>query len=164
MLLAIDPGRDTGWCFLGNLGEPYVARCGLGDPPVEFLAPGDLVIIERPQVYRDRSSKGDPNDLITLAIQVGRYTERCEALGAKVEHVLPREWKGTVDPDVLCHRVTRALSESERELLYTALAPLARKPMTTEHLTSGKRHNVIDAVGIAKWAVSGRLPARFTRC
>lgn len=157
-LLAIDPGKDTGWARLDVSG--VLIDCGLGDPP---RSDGCRVIIERPQVYRGRSSKGDPNDLITLAIQVGRYTERMVAQGSSVEHVIPHDWKGTVDPDVLCRRVAATLSAPERDLLYRVLAPLARRPMTDEHLTSGRRHNVIDAVGIAKWSVGSRLAGRFTR-
>jgi len=155
-VLAIDPGRDTGWAFLDDSGA--LLFCGLGTPPDSV---GHPVIIERPQVYRGRSSKGDPNDLITLAIQVGQYKERCERAQSKVELVLPRDWKGTVDPDVLCHRVVTSLSPSERDCLIRIITPLARKPMTDEHLTAGKRHNVIDAVGLAKWSRGARLPGRF---
>ena len=155
-ILAIDPGRDTGWAFLDDAG--ILQMCGLGEPPTSN---GHPVIIERPQVYRGRASKGDPNDLITLAIQVGRYTERCALARSSVEHVLPHAWKGTVDPDVLCHRVAKALNDEERRILFKALEPLARKPMNDEHLTAGKRHNVIDAVGLALWSQGSRLAARF---
>lgn len=157
-ILAIDPGRDTGWAIIEG-GE--LKACGLGTPPAPD---GRHVVIERPQVYRGRSSPGDPNDLITLAIQVGRYTERATTEGAAtVEHVLPHNWKGSMDADICCHRVANALDEKERALLYSVLAPLARKPMTVEFLTSGKRHNVIDAVGLGIWSVGSRLAGRFTR-
>lgn len=147
MLLAIDPGRDTGWATLSAAGT--LLGCGLGAPPTEGVT---RVIVERPQIYRGRASKGDPNDLITLAIQVGQYTERYASRGLKVEHVLPHDWKGSVDPEVLCRRVVASLTECERLLLETVLAPLARKPICDE-LTGGRRHNVIDAVGIAKWSL-----------
>lgn len=146
MRLAIDPGRDTGWALLDTSG--ILVQCGLGVPPA-FIG---QVIIERPQIYRGRASKGDPNDLITLAIQVGRYTERYDVPGGSVEHVLPHDWKGSVDPEVLCRRVVASLTECERQLLETVLAPLARK-LVRDDLTGGRRHNVIDAVGIAKWSV-----------
>lgn len=157
-VLAIDPGRDTGWAFLDDAGE--LVMCGLGEPP---HSNGHHVVIERPQVYRSRASKGDPNDLITLAIQVGRYTERAVFAGSTFEHVLPRDWKATVDADVLCHRVVASLTEHERAFLFGVLEPLARKPMILEHLTAGRRHNVIDAVGLAKWSVGSRLAGRFAR-
>jgi hypothetical protein len=157
--LAIDPGLDTGWAIVDERG--VLIRCGLGDPPV-FHLPRVVakVIIERPQVYAGRMSKGDPNDLITLAIQVGRYTERFQHLAC--EHVLPRSWKGTVDADVLCRRVYAVLSEAERAILDPVLVPLARAPFCTENLTKGKRHNVIDAVGLGRWSASQRLAARFS--
>ncbi len=158
--LAIDPGLDTGWAIVNEKGD--LLSCGLGNPPHSsaLVALGvSKVIIERPQVYVGRMSKGNPNDLITLAIQVGRYSERFAEW--PVEHVLPRAWKGTVDPDVLCRRVYAALSPSDRSILDPVLAPLARAPFSPETLTSGKRHNVLDAVGLARWSVGSRLAARF---
>jgi hypothetical protein len=137
-VLAIDPGRDTGWAFLDDARR--LVMCGLGNPPDSIRHP---VVIERPQVYRGRGSKGDPNDLITLAIQVGQYKERAERSGSKVELVLPHSWKGTVDPDILCRRVVASLSEVECAVLF--------------------RHNVIDAVGLAIWSTGSRLAGRFTR-
>lgn len=147
MLLAIDPGKDTGWALLDADG--VLVRCGLGDPPLEGAT---RVIVERPQVYKGRASKGDPNDLITLAIQVGQYKERFLSTGRPVEEVIPHTWKGSLDPDICCRRVVASLTESERELLMLVLTPLARAPVHAE-LTAGRRHNVIDAVGIAKWSL-----------
>lgn len=145
-LLAIDPGLDTGWAILV---DGRLVDAGLGAPA---SADGcTKVIIERPQVYAGRSSKGDPNDLITLAIQVGRYTERY-GQGRDVEHILPHTWKGTVNPEVLCRRVVASLDDSERKLLNAKLEPLARKSLE-EDITAGKRHNVIDAVGLGKWTL-----------
>lgn len=145
MLLAIDPGLDTGWAILL---DGKLLNAGLGDPPAATGC--TKVIIERPQIYP--RSKGDPNDLITLAIQVGRYSERFA--NREVEHMLPHTWKGTVDPDILCRRVWASLDAREKDLLGARLEPLARKPFSDKTLTEGRRHNVIDAVGIAKWSLS----------
>jgi hypothetical protein len=147
MLLAIDPGLDTGWAILL---DGKLLNAGLGDPPAATGC--TKVVIERPQIYQGRSSRANPNDLITLAIQVGRYTERFAA-GRDVEHLLPHTWKGTVDPDILCRRVWASLDEREKDLLGSRLSPLAREPFNAENLTEGKRHNVIDAVGLAKWSL-----------
>ncbi len=155
-LLAIDPGLDTGWAIVDERGA--LRACGLGDPRTGPIIVS-RVIIECPKVYPARLSKGDPNNLITLAVQVGQYKERFKAW--PVELVFPREWKGTVDPDVLCRRVYAALSAEDRATLDHVLAPLARSPFAPETLTAGKRHNVIDAVGLARWAVGSRLAARF---
>ena len=146
--LAIDPGKHTGWAVIGDAGE--LVACGLGDPPLDFG--GARVWIERPQVYRGRASKGDPNDLITLAIQVGRYEERFAARGCQVDTVLPHTWKGSIDPDVCCRRIFASLTECEKALLERAIAPLARSPVHAD-LTGGRRHNVLDAVGIGKWSL-----------
>lgn len=148
MKLAIDPGRDTGWALLSV--DRRLVACGLGDPRPCRMHPLTGVIIERPQVYQARLSKGDPNDLITLAIQVGRYTEAFDAF--TVEHVLPHDWKGTVDPDVLCHRVVASLDDAERALLFRVLEPLSRTSLAKD-VTAGTRHNVIDAVGLGKWSL-----------
>jgi hypothetical protein len=162
LILGIDPGNDTGWAIVTAQG--LLLACGLGDPPhPSTLHPDGVkrVIVEKPQVYQGRASKGDPNDLIKLAIGVGRYLERYCMYST--ETVLPREWKGTVDPDVLCRRVAKSLVSSERDILDRVLEPLARAKLTEETLTSGKRHNVIDAIGLVKWSVGSRLVARFQR-
>ncbi len=125
-----------------------IVDAGLGDPPVNFT--GHRVIIERPQIYP--RSKGNPNDLITLAIQVGRYTERLALRGCAVEHVLPHTWKGSLDPDICCRRIYASLTPDDLLVLNPKLAPLARKSLADD-ITAGTRHNVIDAVGIAKWSI-----------
>lgn len=141
-ILAIDPGVSTGWA---RIVDGQLVACGLGDPPVTRSCP--KVIIERPQVYRGRASKGDPNDLITLAIQVGRYTERFGG----AEHVLPHTWKGSVDADVLCRRVLASLTPEEQAVFDRCTASVAKS----------KLHNVIDAVGIGKWSVKRTRAAVF---
>jgi hypothetical protein len=80
-----------------------------------------------------------------------------------MEEILPHDWKGSVCPDILCRRVVASLLPAEYSLIVGVLAPLARKPMTDEFLTSGRRHNVIDAVGLAIWSTGSRLAARFPR-
>lgn len=147
MLLAIDPGQDTGWAtFL----DGQLSSCGLGPPPVLRAT---CVVIEKPQVYRGRASKGDPNDLISLAILVGQYTERYASRGVPVDHVIPHTWKGSLPPGVCLSRIVEALTWSERAVLDTVISPLARKPLGPDTLEEGKRHNVIDAVGIGLWSM-----------
>jgi hypothetical protein len=147
--LAIDPGNDTGWCLMSEGRE--LVDAGLGDPPVAFV--GHRVVIERPQVYQGRSSRVNPNDLITLAIGVGRYKERFISRGCSVEEILPHTWKGTVDPEILCRRVWAALDPREQARVAEVLTPLARAPFSEATLTAGKRHNVLDAIGLARWSL-----------
>lgn len=138
-ILAIDPGRDQGWALLRE--DKTLIDCGLGEAPLDFV--GHRVVVERPQIYRGRASKADPNDLITLAILVGRLTERYSARGCHVEHILPHDWKGSVDGDVLVRRIEASLDTVELEVLHRKLASVPK----------GKRHNVIDAIGLGKWSL-----------
>lgn len=135
MFLCVDPGIDTGWALFDG---DTLRICGLGLPhPLPFLQFLEVLYIERPQVYP--RSKTNPNDLITLAIQVGRIIER---VGLPTQTVLPREWKGQVPKGVMCRRITQALTPQERALL--------------PGLPPSKLHNVLDAVGIGLWK-KGRL-------
>lgn len=51
------------------------------------------LVIEKPQVYARSKSKGDPNDLIDLAMVVGMATSVCKN---KVTVYKPAEWKGQI--------------------------------------------------------------------
>jgi hypothetical protein len=141
-IFGVDPGLATGFACLVEGGA--LAWCGLGEL-AGVPGPGDLVVIEVPQIYR--KSKGDPNDLITLALQAGGYRERYQQAGARVITVKPAEWKGQVDKGVHNARVLRTLDPRELG--------------TYEHLTKSvapsKRNNVIDAIGLAKWAFAVEL-------
>lgn len=98
----------------------------------------DSVVVELPQVYQRSKSKGDPNDLIAVAVVVGALQERLR----RVELVKPRTWKGTVKKEVMLKRIVSKLTAEE-----TALLPKLSKSLV---------HNVIDAIGIGLFAV-GRL-------
>ena len=103
--LTIDPGNDTGWCVLGERGE--VLSCSVGHPIYRrgFVVP-KAAVIEKPKIYPARNSKGDPNDLITLALQVGGYRDVLKHLGiASVVLMEPREWKGTIPKEIHHARV-----------------------------------------------------------
>ncbi len=146
MFLAIDPGIDTGWAVLDAGGTLHA--CGLGEdfPCLSNRA----AVIERPQVYQASKSKGNPNDLITLAIRVGRYQQRL--LGAGVlcpdaNLVLPTTWKGQVPKGIHHARIDASLSQIEREVL---------SPWKRTATGDGKAGNVWDAVGLAKWAFLNR--------
>jgi hypothetical protein len=147
-LLAIDPGACTGWAVYA-VGE--LVACGVTGidavdcPAVRALVSmpgiGELVI-ERPQVYRPKESKGDPNDLIKVAIEVGRWVERASLSGARVLQTLPNEWKGQVPKDVHHRRALAILSDDER-------AAIPSLPRTYAH-------NALDAVALGLWRL-GRL-------
>lgn len=104
------------------------------------------VACECPQVYTAGKSKGDPNDLIELAGVVGRVAGELRATSER--SFLPREWKGTLDGDVMVERIKARLASDRNEHLRVQL-PRAQD----------KHHNVWDAVGIGLHVV-GRLAPR----
>lgn len=142
--LAIDPGILTGWATVDAAG--VVLGCGKGEgfpfgSSVAFSP--RAAIIECPQVYRASKSKGDPNNLITLAVRVGRYQERLESRGIATQLVLPTTWKGQIDKHTHHLRTCRDLSAAERAIVEgVAKSPEAR----------GYSEDVWDAVALAKWA------------
>lgn len=117
-----------------------LAECGLAHAPLGSWKSADLLVIERPQHYPG-GVKCDPNDLITLAVKVGRVEE---FVGARMLlEVVPRKWKGTVPKAIVAHRVEQAMRESPAQ--YSAfLRGVKPSPKS-------KQHNVIEAVGIGLW-------------
>lgn len=139
-ILAVDPGRDAGWALLD--GGKLVA-CGLTSAERDELPLAGIAraFLERPQIYRSSRSKANPNDIITLALGAGRFLEKMARAGVATRLVLPAEWKGQVDPDVMVNRILGALSPEERGIFERCTAKVPK----------GKQHNVADAVGLAKW-------------
>lgn len=162
-ILAIDPGLQAcGWAIFEN---SKLAACGLARPvksmqPIEMMkeiidqvtlaweqnvghsAHPDILVAERPQIYQ--VGKGDPNDLIPLAILDGAVWQATEARG--VMYPLPREWKGQVPKDVMNKRTLDKLSEKEYSVVKENLS---RMPKSLHH-------NAIDAIGLGQWAI-GRI-------
>lgn len=139
-ILAVDPGRWTGWAIVNYSGQ--ILKVGLGSPPLNSKK-YDRIVIERPQVYRASQSKVDPNDLITLALVAGLYWGQAED---PVEFVLPAEWKGQVPKDVCWNRVKKTLPKSE----------LAKVEFWLKDTPESLAHNVRDAIGIGLWAIEHR--------
>ncbi len=134
MILAIDPGLDTGWALFYESG--VLLDCNLGQPPSRSPS---SVVIERPQVYPNTGVK-QANDLITLAIQAGRYAEEYRQRGCHIHMALPHAWKGTVPKIIHNKRVLAKLSGNEATKL----------PKLPQYVL----HNVVDAVGLGKWFTS----------
>lgn len=139
-LLSIDPGRDTGWAFFDN---GVLVECGLtsvGMPNCRatyLLCFADSVIVELPQVYRAAQSKGDPNDLIKVAVEVGQWKERSKLARGPCTLVHPAEWKKQVPKDIHHMRIMEHLYALER-------GKIPALPKT-------KAHNVLDAIGLGLW-------------
>ena len=151
-LLAVDPGvRAQGWAlFVGD----RLTQCGLAsvetqpllhDALLELhnaLGNVDKLVVEIPQVYQQRHLKGDPNDLIDVAVSVGMVVATMPHKELKL--VRPRDWKGTCPKKIHNQRVLALLTEKENSVLNTC------------GVIPSLRHNVIDAIGIGQWALRRR--------
>lgn len=144
-LLSIDPGMCTGWAFFR---AGMLERCGVTTvdaplcPALALIPHCSDLVVEWPQVYRPGQSKGDPNDLIKVAVEVGRWIERADLAGAATSTPTPNEWKGQVPKGVHHARAKGCLTPSE----------LGTLPILPE----SKAHNMLDAVALGLWRL-GRL-------
>lgn len=98
------------------------------------------VVVERPTVYGrgGRHGKGDPNDLISIAMVAGAFIAAFASEGAGVRDYQPRTWKGSVKKSVHNDRILDALDDDE----------LAVFDRGTEKVPRGLLHNAIDGVGL----------------
>ena len=158
MILCIDPGYSasggTGLALFHAAGPLYHAALIRPGREKDLLARAqgitrtarewignrrvDLVIAEWPQVYS--GSAADPNALLALAAVSAAIANQFPF--AEHRSVLPHEWKGSLDGEVMAKRIEGRLSPEE-------LAAIEPCPASI-------RHNVLDAVGIGLWHF-GRL-------
>lgn len=154
-LLAIDPGARSyglalfGPCLPVGAGagvDHWLLRAGYvnGDSAPDALQAAlrwldglkvTLAVGEIPRSYDVQNQKGDQNDLIGVALALGRL------LGAAAysEHlVTPAEWKGQVPKKVMHQRIRNTLERDERTALDRGLSAVS----------PSLQHNVLDAVGI----------------
>lgn len=141
-LNAIDPGNKTGWAIFGLTNFGYrlmTCAVSLFDhlPRIGYMNSPATTVIEIPQVYSVDRSKGDPNDLVGLAVKCGRLQERHSGLGP-VELVLPRAWKGQLPKEVCWNRALEVLYPEELSRI------------------EGRDHNMRDAISLGLWR-TGRL-------
>lgn len=151
LFVGIDPGtRETGWAFIDDDGR--LLQCGviLAGGLEQMLSIVDAclrkyalfaataVAIERPQLYgvHDRS---DPNKIGQLLLVAGRASAAFP--GTRLRLPYPAMWKGQVPKHVHHTRVLRRLDPISEFRLSSDLKSVA----------PGKRHNVLDALGLALW-------------
>ena len=151
-LIAIDPGKMSGFAEF-DASDPdlpwdgvdklkYATACTFEEclllienaAPLNQSRPAGDCIIEQPQIYPGQHQKGDQNDLIQLAVMVGRYVDRATSCRFRVTLVKPREWKGQLPKDVCWDRVRETLTPYE----------LTRM----EKLSKSRAHNMHDAIGL----------------
>ncbi|KKN75945.1 hypothetical protein LCGC14_0375020 [marine sediment metagenome] len=157
-LLTIDPGVTCcGWALFRDM---YLVKAGLSrtksasieertrDHYNNFMMGGllekvDIVVIEKPQVYQQRMWKGDPNDLIDLAIVVGGIVANTRPT-VIVRTITPNEWKGQVPKDVTDARMRRILTKrGEQDALENPV--VLGKP---KGAPEGLLHNMMDGIAI----------------
>jgi len=131
VIIGIDPGLDTGWAIIK---DGCLIRAGLGDPRGADCACLCDAYIECPRIYP--TGTPNPNDLIKLAVLVGEYKHWFEYDGCKVRLIAPSDWKGQQPKAVTERRMRARFPDLDRWLV--GIAP-------------GKKHNVIDAIGIAAY-------------
>ena len=100
---------------------------------------GFTAACEFPQVYTQSKSKGDPNDLISLAAVDGAIADGCEG---EVITLKPRDWKGQLHNDATDERIRGRLTAAETKILAECKCP------------PSLLHNVVDAIGIGLKAVN----------
>lgn len=142
---SIDPGvKRVGFAVWE---DSRLKQAGICEPTLQDWMRGlDEIVIEKPQVYVAARSKGDPNDLVELALVVGWMAGIAwMADNAAAIYYKPSEWKGQL-PKQVCHdRVIKALMDREREAIV---------------LPPNKRHalDVLDAIGIGLYHLGRSRP------
>lgn len=115
MIIAIDPGKSTGWAvFNGDAkGKGTLQSCGI-TPHMRDVSWGGATaaVIELP---KSRHDTPNPNSLITLAVRIGEYKCLLEREQVKVELFFPEEWKGQLPKDVCWRRSLAKLYPGELE-------------------------------------------------
>lgn len=157
-LLTIDPGvKCCGWAYFRDM---YLVKAGLSRTKFEtieertrdhynnfmmmgLLEKADIVIVEKPQVYQQRMWKGDPNDLIDLAIVVGGIVANTRPT-VIVRTVTPNQWKGQTPKDVTDARTRRTLTKRGEQSALQNPVVLGKPKGAPDNLL----HNMIDAIAI----------------
>lgn len=151
MIVSCDPGNATGLGVFSPQGVLINTLVLKKSPEMmhRFLVgvmntygPITDIVTEVPQIYRARNSKGNPNDLIGLAVQCGWLEGLAQCLYIPTVYLVrPREWKGQIPKEISRKRSQQQLSEHELERADSLLFKLA----------AGKQHNAWDAIGIGLW-------------
>jgi hypothetical protein len=144
MIVAFDPGtKAVGVAVFSDEGELLVAYLVRGIGPLDVTsrvnATGKYVFVEYPRVYPAGKGKGDPNDLVEVALVSGGLGARAARLDSTVRLVCAPEWT-RVPKDIQNARTLAALTDSEKSRI--------------EACPSSLKHNVIDAIGLGLWGLT----------
>lgn len=141
-LMSVDPGKNEfAWAyFVGNKLSKCGLCCDINNKDVNKLVYGAEAVIEVPQIYPQRVWKGDPNDLIDVALTAGRVSTAFP----RFEFVRPHAWKGNRPKNI------------DNSYTLTLLTPDELNILNYCHVIKSKKHNVIDAIGIGLWKLGRR--------
>jgi hypothetical protein len=158
MLLAVDPGANSGWAVFDSCRR--LTACGLYDgdrykilPEVE---PGSRVLIECPRLRPSRFEK-NPNSILLVARSAGEWGGRLHH--CQVEYLLPNDWKGSASKDIDHRRTFGRLAPEELRALVTGCSGLSPRSAPIDRAVrvglseADKRANVLDAIGIGLFGV-----------
>lgn len=155
-LLSIDPGVTCcGWAYWHDKSLIYCGLSRTKEKSIEerirahdlyhWLDSIDSIVIEKPEVYQQRFWKGDPRDLVELAMVVGGIIASFP-YSVTVRTVFPKEWKGSIPKEISEKRTLAKLSETEKQVLEKP--EVFGEPSTAP---PSLLHNLMDAVGLGIW-------------
>jgi hypothetical protein len=157
VVLGVDPDTTSlGWALLakGRLYQAGLVRAKNLEGMIFEVTRArawtwetiDLLVVERAEIYPHGEAR--PNDLSQLLIVAG-------TVAGYVAHrrlclPYPKEWKKQVPKEIHHRRLLEGLTQEEHAVLDAALRGV---PMSL-------RHNVLDAVGLAKWGAAQKSAMR----
>jgi hypothetical protein len=141
-MMFVDPGAH--FCGVSRFtasGELLSAHWATVDHACMIVKNATGLVIEKPQVYASAFQKGNQNDLIDVAVTVGRIQQAYQDHYAdEAIIILPNKWKGTKKKLVTIQDII-ALAKERDEFSKVDLRGVPKK----EH------EDVWDAVGIGYW-------------
>jgi hypothetical protein len=160
MLVSVDPGvKEAGVAVFEDQelvaawlerGEDWLETAQNVYRQIDLRYPSEVArgiawVIEIPQVYTQNKLKGDPNDLIQLALVAGALGSltHTDDLRNRFITYLPRQWKGQTPKKTMNKRVQGRLSREELERVELPRA-------------ESLQHNVWDAIGIGMYQIRRR--------
>jgi hypothetical protein len=136
-IISVDPGVHSSYCVAFTRGAITRAWVQSSRTPIPHT-PGAVVHCEYPYVYPG-AQKGDPNDLIQLAVAVGAVC----ALNERKLYT-PRAWKGNLPKSVHHARCVQDILPGELAILHAAVSQ------------ESLRHNIFDAAFLGFFVLGRR--------
>ncbi len=106
-----------------------------------------LIVCEYPRFYGSTHDKGDPNDLIDVAVVGAAVSTKLDSLCSHIEHVFPSDWKGNVKKQIMLERIWSKLSDAEKAVV--------------QKTNKSDTEDILDAVGIGLWKLNRLTTRKF---